>query len=255
MLGFGKKGLPFLLVALLLTGCFREAGPGIAPTIGAGATLLPGASPTLLATPTAFVTPFTPGQGPDVTAMPTLAGPTPTVALVVPGATGTVPFAAGPTYTPIPGMPTATLAPTQGLQPTPTALDQAEPCVYRVQPGDTAYHIATTHNVTLAQLIEANSLADPNRLTEGQELVIPNCGTPGAPQPTVAPAAGGNPPAQPTAAPSEGSGGQTIHVVQAGENLFRIALRYGVTVDEIVAANNLGSPEAILQIGQQLVIP
>ncbi len=255
MLGVGKKGLPLLLVVLLLTGCFREAGPGIAPTIGAGATLLPGPSPTLLATPTAFVTPFVPGQGPDVTAMPTLAGPTPTVALAIPGATGTVPFAAGPTYTPIPGMPTATPVPTQGLQPTPTALGLADPCVYRVQPGDTAYHIATTHNVTLAQLIEVNNLTNPDRLTEGQELVIPNCGTPGAPQPTVASPAGEAPTAQPTVTPPQESGGQTIHVVQAGENLFRIALRYGVTVDEIVAANNLGSSEAILQIGQQLIIP
>ncbi len=243
MLGLGKRGLPLLLVALLLTGCFREAGPGVAPTIGASATLLPRATATLLATPTAFVTPFVPGQGPDVTAMPTLLAPTPTVALVVPGAMSTAPFAAGPTYTSIPGLPTATPAPTQGLQPTPTAPGQMEqtanPCVYRVQPGDTAYHIATTHNVTLTQLIEANNLTNPDRLTEGQELVIPNCGTPGAPQPTAASPANDIPAVQPTAASPAESDGQTIHVVQAGENLFRIALRYGVTVDEIVAANNL----------------
>jgi murein DD-endopeptidase MepM/ murein hydrolase activator NlpD len=46
----------------------------------------------------------------------------------------------------------------------------------------------------------------------------------------------------------------TIHVVQPGETLFRIAQRYGVTVDDIVAANNLADRN-IIHVGQELVIP
>lgn len=44
-----------------------------------------------------------------------------------------------------------------------------------------------------------------------------------------------------------------IHVVQQGENLFRIALRYGTTVDAIMAANGLTSHT--IYVGQELRIP
>ena len=46
---------------------------------------------------------------------------------------------------------------------------------------------------------------------------------------------------------------QTTHVVQPGENLFRISLRYGVTVNALKAANGLAND--IVYVGQQLVIP
>jgi len=44
------------------------------------------------------------------------------------------------------------------------------------------------------------------------------------------------------------------HTVQPGENLFRIALRYGTTVDAIVVANNLPDSSSI-RVGQALLIP
>ena len=43
------------------------------------------------------------------------------------------------------------------------------------------------------------------------------------------------------------------HTVQAGENLFRIALYYGTTVNEIMAANGLTT--VYIYVGQRLVIP
>ena len=50
-------------------------------------------------------------------------------------------------------------------------------------------------------------------------------------------------------------GAQTrTHVVQAGENLYRIALKYGVGVDELMRANGLVDPRQ-LRVGQVLVIP
>jgi LysM repeat protein len=64
-------------------------------------------------------------------------------------------------------------------------------------------------------------------------------------------------PAAPALAPvptSPASTARTYHTVQPGENLFRIALRYGMTVDVIVAANNLANPNAV-QVGQKLLIP
>jgi len=44
------------------------------------------------------------------------------------------------------------------------------------------------------------------------------------------------------------------HVVQRGETLFRIALRYGLSVDALVQANGIANPNQIY-VGQVLVLP
>lgn len=46
---------------------------------------------------------------------------------------------------------------------------------------------------------------------------------------------------------------KTIHVVQAGQNLFRISLQYGVSVQNIMSANGMSSH--IVYVGQKLIIP
>jgi LysM repeat protein len=48
--------------------------------------------------------------------------------------------------------------------------------------------------------------------------------------------------------------GQTIHVVQRGETLYTIALRYNSTITAIAQANAISNPN-IIYVGQQLVIP
>ncbi len=45
-----------------------------------------------------------------------------------------------------------------------------------------------------------------------------------------------------------------IHTVQDGENMTYIATTYGVTVEEILAINNLANGD-LLQVGQELIIP
>lgn len=50
------------------------------------------------------------------------------------------------------------------------------------------------------------------------------------------------------------SGGTTIHVVQRDENLFRIAMQYGTTVEAIAEANGISDPRYIA-VGQRLLIP
>ncbi|NJL94150.1 MAG: LysM peptidoglycan-binding domain-containing protein, partial [Anaerolineae bacterium] len=46
----------------------------------------------------------------------------------------------------------------------------------------------------------------------------------------------------------------TTYVVQPGDNLFRISLRYGVSVQAIAQANNIANVNLIL-VGQVLQIP
>jgi LysM repeat protein len=59
-------------------------------------------------------------------------------------------------------------------------------------------------------------------------------------------------PAGALAAP--GGWGETVHVVQRGETLLTIASQYGVTVEAILAANDLTDPNFVY-VGQRLTIP
>ncbi len=60
--------------------------------------------------------------------------------------------------------------------------------------------------------------------------------------------------AWPALAQDGGQGSTTIHVVQRGETLFQIAMRYGTTVDAIAQANGIEDPRYIT-VGQRLLIP
>lgn len=67
-------------------------------------------------------------------------------------------------------------------------------------------------------------------------------------------------PAEPPTREGLGEKGEPVvtcpltHVVQQGENLFRIALRYGVTVEQVARVNNITNVN-IISIGRQLTIP
>jgi 2',3'-cyclic-nucleotide 2'-phosphodiesterase/3'-nucleotidase len=79
------------------------------------------------------------------------------------------------------------------------------------------------------------------------------------PPPAPAEASPTPPPAEPTAPPAvvdptAAPTGETIHVVQAGENLFRIGLRYGFTAQELATYNNIPNVDRIY-VGQQIRIP
>jgi LysM repeat protein len=56
------------------------------------------------------------------------------------------------------------------------------------------------------------------------------------------------------AAPAPDSDESAVYIVQAGDSLLSIAGRYGITLDELVAANGLDDPNFVFS-GQRLVIP
>jgi len=45
-----------------------------------------------------------------------------------------------------------------------------------------------------------------------------------------------------------------VHVVQPGENLFRIALRYGLDYNYLASYNGITDPSRVF-VGQQIKIP
>lgn len=58
-----------------------------------------------------------------------------------------------------------------------------------------------------------------------------------------------------TATAIASSPGQRTHTVRGGDTLLALAMRYRTTLDALVRANNLKTPDAILAIGQTLVLP
>jgi LysM repeat protein len=70
----------------------------------------------------------------------------------------------------------------------------------------------------------------------------------------VAPTRADNPSPAATDSPLENSTTPVSHIVQSGENLFRISLAFGVSVADIMAANGLADSNTITA-GQELIIP
>lgn len=136
--------------------------------------------------------------------------------------------------------PGATATPAVVVNP---ANPPAGSCTHVVQAGETAFRIARRYGVTLAQLGQVNAQVNLSRLSVGQRLIMPGCTGTGSPPAATATPTVTTPP-----------GGARVHVVQAGENLFRIALRYGRTVAAIAAANGIVDVTRIY-VGQRLVIP
>ncbi|HRQ38689.1 MAG TPA: LysM peptidoglycan-binding domain-containing protein [Chloroflexota bacterium] len=147
-------------------------------------------------------------------------------------------------------LPTAPPPTVDPLQPTPepetqpgteaTAEPQSPPTsdgqtVHVVAPGDTLFSISQQYGVPIDQIMAANGITDPNNLVVGTQLVIPAPGSVTVP---------------PTPAP----GTEQVYTVKAGDNLFRIGLSYGCTVDQLAAYNGIVYPYTIF-VGQQIRIP
>jgi LysM repeat protein len=114
-------------------------------------------------------------------------------------------------------------------------------CDYVVQAGDTLFEIALNNELVLADLLEVNDLTEASIIQPGQALRLPDCedGASVGEEETVV---------------TEAAGGEVVHTVVRGDTLLSIARNYGVTVNDIIQANNIPNPNN-LTIGQQLVIP
>lgn len=159
--------------------------------------------------------------------------PTPTLTF-----TATAP----PTNTPTPPPPTSTPSVTPTPRPTETPIP---PTKYTVRPGDSLGSIATRFSTTIEALQAFNGLGQSDVIQVGQVIQIPAAGATPAPTTTAR--------ATETFVPGP-TPGTVLHVVQTGDTLLGISLKYGVPMNVIQKANDIKDPESI-QAGQQLVIP
>lgn len=113
------------------------------------------------------------------------------------------------------------------LQAWPVSAQSSGP-VYVVQPGDTLSSIAARFNVSLTDLMGANSISDPNLLSAGQELVIPGF---------------------------EGiSGVLDTEIVKFGDSLHSVLRRTQIPLDVLRRLNHTVSPTEFY-VGASLIVP
>jgi membrane-bound lytic murein transglycosylase D len=123
---------------------------------------------------------------------------------------------------------------------------------HTVAAGETFYGIARRYGVTAAQLRALNPDVDMDALEVGDVLRLPASArdSRASTQPPRSDTQGRTG----TAAPTPPRGSRT-HTVEAGETLFGIARRYGVTVAAIRQANGMAEDQDQVRAGQRLVIP
>lgn len=138
-----------------------------------------------------------------------------------------------------------TVIPAAAPSRTPKPAPSPTPVQYVVQDGDTLFGIALQHGVTIEAIVAANKIENSDMIRPGQTLVIPSASfTYTRPTPAAAPAQ-----------PATGANRAALqYTVQMGDTLFELALRYGVTVRAIAAANQIADPEFI-RPGQTILIP
>lgn len=114
---------------------------------------------------------------------------------------------------------------------------------YTVKAGDTVWGIAQKNRTSVSAIIKANGLGSAATIFPGQKLKLSGSSV-------ASPAAVSASTPAPAAAPATSTSGRT-HEVKAGDTLWGIAHKHGVSVATLLKANGL-SEGAIIYPGQKL---
>jgi LysM repeat protein len=110
------------------------------------------------------------------------------------------------------------------------------PETHTVAAGENLYRIGLKYGISWVAIANENNLTNPNVLTVGQVLKLPGATTTPTPDPTPSPQT------------------ETTYIVLAGDNLYRIGLKFGISWVQIAEANGLVNPN-LIAAGDELKIP
>ena len=99
--------------------------------------------------------------------------------------------------------------------------------VHTIEKGQSLYSIASMYGVSVQEIVSLNPGSD-QKIVSGRTLRIPRKG--------------------------DNSQVSTFHTIAAGETLYRLTVKYGVTAQQICAANP-GLSDSNFRIGQVVRIP
>ena len=103
--------------------------------------------------------------------------------------------------------------------------------------GDSLSVIASAYGMSTNELMQLNGLTNPNHIWVGQQLLVRGGSGAAVIDKSYAPVM------------SDG----TIHVVQRGDTLSRIAQRYGLSLQQIMTINGISNPNHVY-VGQRLLV-
>ncbi len=202
----------------------QAAAPNPPPTVAPANTNPPPTNGPIVVAP---VNPNPPAAAP--------AGTVPTVQPVIVGEGGEVrvPAAGGAPAQPVDNGVQSGISPAPVLD---TQTDSAcgQRLTHVVAPGENLFRIAYRYKTTTFSVARLNGISNTRRLSVGRSLVVVTCDRAG----------GGY---------TGGGGTGRRYVVQPGDNLFRLGIRFGTTAESIRATNNL--PGYVISVGQVLTMP
>lgn len=99
---------------------------------------------------------------------------------------------------------------------------------HKVTKGDTLWSISKQYNISFELILDLDNIKDKDTLSIDQIIKIPQGNLPAA--------------------------DYTVHIVEKGDTLWTIAQRYNLTVNLILANNNISNSE-LISIGQEMKIP
>ncbi|MFP7152285.1 LysM peptidoglycan-binding domain-containing protein [Weissella paramesenteroides] len=108
-----------------------------------------------------------------------------------------------------------------------------------VKSGDTLYALAAAHHVTVDELVSANKIANANLIFTGQKIELPGSSATSA-QSTASSAA--------TKPAAKG----TSYTVKSGDTLWAIANANGLTLSELLSANQGLQASSIIYVGDSI---
>ncbi len=138
-----------------------------------------------------------------------------------------------------------------------------KPVSYKIQSGDTLIGVASRYKIGVSDLAAANNLSTSSNLILGRSLTIPASGAvngnSSSSASTSSNASASNTNSNKASASSSSSTGKKLsntenYKVQSGDGLIALAGRFGVSVDDLAATNNIAA-NAQLQRGQTIKVP
>ncbi|EPN9409940.1 LysM peptidoglycan-binding domain-containing protein [Enterococcus faecium] len=119
---------------------------------------------------------------------------------------------------------------------------------YTVKAGDSVWSVSNKYGITMAQLIQWNNIQN-NFIYPGQQLTVSNSGATNSASSNTGSSANTN---NSSSANTGSSSSQGTYTVKAGESVWSVANKNGITMNQLIEWNNIKNN--FIYPGQQLIV-
>ena len=119
---------------------------------------------------------------------------------------------------------------------------------YTVKAGDSVWSVSNKYGITMAQLIQWNNIQN-NFIYPGQQLTVSNSGSTNSASSNTGSSANTN---NSSSVNTGSSSSQGTYTVKAGESVWSVANKNGITMDQLIEWNNIKNN--FIYPGQQVIV-